>query len=563
MYVMFTFAPHANGGGSFPDASPTIAEICGITPDEVRDDVEPLFRRIEPDDRSRLRGAIARATRERSAWDAEFRYRHPSKGLIWMRARCAPLTGADGSLQWHGFINDITQRRQDQRELERRDEQLRLALRSSGTGIWSWDFATDRITWSDEVHKIFGTQPVEQTVEHFRSIVHPDDKERVWAAISAAIAERKPYGLEFRIVRPDGQVRWLSNHGLAAYDAGGEPLSMTGTVRDITARKEADEQLRKFAFLVNNSRDFIGMCDLAGRSFFVNEAGLALVGLDAMDDACSLSVEDYFFPEDRSLIIEEFLPRVLREGNGTIEIRFRHFKTNEPLWMSYNVFTLKDEDDRPLGYATISQNIDARRQDEERMELLIDELNHRVRNTLAIVNAIATQTLKHSPSVQEFRLAFGGRIAALAKAHTLLATTKWTASTLHDLIVQQLAPYAKDRADALIVAGPRLLVNPKQALTLSLVMHELAANAAKYGALSAPTGRVEIRWQIEPDRSLRLTWDERGGPQVASPTRRGFGSQLIEFNIAHEFGGEARLDFRPAGLECVLTIPLRGPRDEI
>ena len=111
--------------------------------------------------------------------------------------------------------------------------------------------------------------------------------------------------------------------------------------------------------------------------------------------------------------------------------------------MSYSVFTLKAEDDRPLGFATISQNIDARKQDDDRMELLIDELNHRVRNTLAIVNAIATQTMKHTPSVEEFRRAFGGRITALAKTHTLLATKRWSASTLHELIVQQLEPYTR------------------------------------------------------------------------------------------------------------------------
>jgi two-component sensor histidine kinase len=197
------------------------------------------------------------------------------------------------------------------------------------------------------------------------------------------------------------------------------------------------------------------------------------------------------------------------------------------------------------------------------MELLIDELNHRVRNTLAIVNAIATQTLKHTPSIQDFRVAFAGRIMALAKTHTLLATTKWRASALRELIVQQLEPYAKDRANALSITGPTLLVNPKQALTLSLVMHELAANAAKYGALSLPSGRIEIGWEVGPGRSLILTWREIGGPPVAAPTRRGFGSQLIEFNIAHEFGGEATLDFRPEGVQCALTIPLRGPRDEI
>lgn len=437
MYVMFTYVPHADGDGAFPDASPTMRTILGIAPEKVRDDAWPLFRRVEPDDLARLRSAIAQGTRDGAAWDAEFRYRHPSKGLLWMRVHCTPLIGQDGSLQWHGFINDITQRR------------------------------------------------------------------------------------------------------------------------------EIDEQLRKFAFLVNNSQDFIGMCNLAGRPFYVNEAGLAMVGLDDMAQASELALEDLFFPEDRSLITTEFLPDVLRQGHSAIEIRFRHFKTGEPLWMSYSVFTLKDEHDQPLGFATISQNIDARKQNEERMELLIDELNHRVRNTLAIVNAIATQTLKHTGSTQEFQVAFGGRIMALAKTHTLLASTKWSASTLHDLILQQLEPYAKGRAESLTVAGPTLLVNPKPALTLSLVIHELAANAAKYGALSLPAGRVEVRWQIEPDRTLRLTWSEFDGPKVAPPQRRGFGTQLIEFNMAHEFGGEASLEFRPKGMQCVLTIPLRGQRDEI
>jgi PAS domain S-box-containing protein len=437
MYVMFSFAPREQGDGAFPLATPTMLEICGIAPEEVRDDVGPLFDRIEPDDLAQLRSAIAQATHDQTPWDVEFCYRHPSKGPVWMRARCTPLVDPDGLVQWHGFINDITQRR------------------------------------------------------------------------------------------------------------------------------EIDEQLRRFAFLVNNSRDFIGMSDLAGRPLYVNQAGLTMVGLADMAEARELSIEDFFFPEDRPLLMKEFLPGVLREDHGTIEIRFRHFKTGEPVWISYSVFTLKDEDDRPLGFATISQNIDGRKQDEERMKLLIDELNHRVRNTLAIVNAIATQTIKHTSSVEEFRRAFGGRISALAKTHTLLATKRWSASTLHELIDQQLEPYTRDRTDAVLISGPKLLVNPKQALTLSLVMHELAANAAKYGALSVATGRVEIRWQIEPERSLRLTWQEAGGPRVEPPSRRGFGSQLIEFNIAHEFGGEAKFDYRPAGVVCVLTIPLPGPRDEI
>jgi two-component sensor histidine kinase len=263
------------------------------------------------------------------------------------------------------------------------------------------------------------------------------------------------------------------------------------------------------------------------------------------------------------MIAKTFLPRVLREGHDTIEVRFRHFKTGEPIWMNYSVFTLKDEHDQPLGYATMSENIDARKQDEKRMELLMDELNHRVRNTLAIVSSIASQTLKHTPSAQEFRTTFGGRIAALAKTHTLFAANRWSTSTLKEVIAQQLDPYTRERGAALTIDGPKLLVNPKQALTLSLVFHELAANAAKYGALSVPVGRVGICWEIDAERKLRLTWEESGGPCVAPPGPTGFGSQLIKFNVAHEFGGEAELDYQPDGLKCRLAIPLRAEADEI
>jgi PAS domain S-box-containing protein len=442
MYVMFSFTPRPEGGGAFPVASPTMREICGVAPEEVRHDIGPLFDRIEPEDRVALQQAIAQAARDQAAWDIEFRYRHPVKGPLWMRAHCTPLTGEDGRLQWYGFINDITQRKLDRRELD-----------------------------------------------------------------------------------------------------------------------ERNTELRRFAFLVNNSQAFIGMCDLAFRPFFVNQAGLAMVGLERMEDACAVAVQDYFFPEDRRAITEGLLPRVLEDGHATIEIRFRHFKTGEPIWMSYSLFTLKDEHDQPLGFATVSENIDARKQDEKRMELLMDELNHRVRNTLAIVNSIASQTLKHTPSVDEFRTAFNGRIAALAKTHTLFAANRWSRSTMREVIAQQLDPYTRERA--LTITGPRLLVNPKEALTLSLVFHELAANAAKYGALSTPGGQVEIRWEIDAERNLLLTWQESGGPRVAPPRRLGFGSQLIEFNVAHEFGGNAALHYPPDGVRCLLIIPLRADADEI
>ena len=383
MYVMFTFAPRPDGGGAFPDASPTIHEICGIAPEQVRDDAALLFERIEPDDLARLRAAIARSTREGTPWDLEFRYRHPSKGLVWMRAHCTPLVGQDGNLQWHGFINDITRRR------------------------------------------------------------------------------------------------------------------------------ETDEQLRRFAFLVSNSQDFIAMCDLGGRPLYVNEAGLALVGLSGMKEARGLSIEDFFFSEDRAQITNEFLPAVRCEGHGTVEIRFRHFRTEDPIWMSFSVFTLKDGGEQPIGFATISQSIGARKQDDERMELLINELNHRVRNTLAIVNAIATQTMKHTPSVQEFRRAFGGRIAALAK-------------TLH--------PAGGHEMDGVDAAGPdrpaARAVHPRSG-GRGADRRTTASRQSEAGAYAQPGDpragrqRGEVRRLVRAERSSGHRLEDRARAQPAADLARG------------------------------------------
>ena len=223
MYVMFTFVPRADGGGAFPDASPTMLEICGIAPEEVRDDVAPLFRRIEPDDLAKLRGAIAQGTRDRTAWDVEFRYRHPSKGLVWMRARCTPLTGADGSLQWHGFINDITQRKRTSASWKE-ERELRLALLSSGTGIWSWDFATDIVTGATRSQDL--RTRLRRTLSISADSFTPMT-ERVWRRDRDR--ETQVIRVEFRIIA--GRTGPLAQQHGCRLRPGGAPVSMTGTAR--------------------------------------------------------------------------------------------------------------------------------------------------------------------------------------------------------------------------------------------------------------------------------------------------------------------------------------------
>lgn len=196
---------------------------------------------------------------------------------------------------------------------------------------------------------------------------------------------------------------------------------------------------------------------------------------------------------------------------------------------------------------------------EQRQALLVQELSHRVKNTLAVVIAIARRTMSQTATKEEFAAAFEGRLQALARAHTLLTRTRWGGSSLRDVIEEALAPFRRDLGSTFTLDGPDLSVDPRTAITLTLVLHELATNAAKYGALTTAGGTITLLWTVDPDhRQLDLVWTERGGPPAAAPSRSGFGTTLITRSIAHELGGRATLTFPPEGAECRMTIPL-GP----
>ena len=198
-----------------------------------------------------------------------------------------------------------------------------------------------------------------------------------------------------------------------------------------------------------------------------------------------------------------------------------------------------------------------RLQREEERELLLGELRHRVKNLLGVVLALARQTEAAGRTGEEYRDAFLGRFEALVQAHALTSAEEGDGD-LHGLVSSSLQPYAADLTMITVAAGPTVMLAPAQILPLALILHELATNAIKYGALSAPQGRVEVDWEIDPDeRRLRLHWRELGGPPVEPPARRGFGSRLIDFAATHELGGTAELTFASNGLTSTIEIPLR------
>lgn len=263
--------------------------------------------------------------------------------------------------------------------LEASQERLRLALGASQTGIWEWDIQTNEVTWSPETYVICGFQSgaFASTAAAFGELLHPDDAKLFWEKLNGAVASHSVFSHEFRIVRPDGNCRWLANVGRASYSETGEPLRLLGTVTDITTRKRSEAERYQFVSLAENSTDFVGLCDREFRPFFINPAGLRMVGLPDLDAGQNAKVHDFFFPEDHRLL-EDFFPKVMQQGSGEIEIRFRHFKTGEAIWVIYKVSATFDDTGRFTGYATVTRNVT----EERRSQTALRESNERLQAAL-------------------------------------------------------------------------------------------------------------------------------------------------------------------------------------
>jgi PAS domain S-box-containing protein len=315
-------------------------------------------------------------------------------------------------------------------------------------------------------------------------------------------------------------------------------------------RLESEERYRSLIELSPDAQ----FVDVDTVIVFVNAAMLRLLGAESEDEIVGRSSLDLIAEEFR----EEVRRRIasLREPgappNRPMEQRWRRLDGS---FVEVEVVSARVPWEGGNANQVILRDIAARKAAEERQDLLLHELNHRVKNTLATVQSLASQTLRNAGSLKDFGQKFSARLLALSSAHGLLTQGQWEHAPLAELLRNELAPYGDERFS---ISGEDIQLPPRIVLPLGMVFHELATNAAKHGALSAPGGRVHVEWRVDERRFLRLAWREEGGPPAQKPAAEGFGSRLLDRTVSGELAGRYERRFRASGLVCRIAVPLPG-----
>ncbi|MBL8771826.1 MAG: PAS domain-containing protein [Phenylobacterium sp.] len=379
-------------------------------------------------------------------------------------------------------------------------------------------------------------------------IVHPDDLEATTAAWSRAVAESAPYTAEHRLRMADGSWRWHVSRATPVRR--GDGMRWYGTATDIHQLKSAQE-----AATLNEARLRIALqsgglgdwdWDVGTNLVTLSPRARAIYGLeqhqvDLTDLRGLVALED-------SASVRRLMEATVRDGSE-FEAEFRITRPDGARRWVHARALLNESDGRVL--VGVLGDITEAREAEERRRLLVNELNHRVKNTLAVVQGLASQSLRSSGAEAKAGSEFLQRLGALARAHDILTAESWQPVDLADLLVGQLRVHVDEGRFGL--AGPSVRLGSRVAIDLALVAHELATNAVKYGALSNATGRIEIAWQVDGER-VEIDWRETGGPPVAEPSRTGFGTRLIGRALAAD-GGQASITYAPEGVRCRIRCP--------
>jgi len=456
---------------------------------------------------------------------------------------------------------DITERK--------RAEELRANLaaivESSDDAIIGKDLDGIINSWNQGAQRLFG-YTAQEAVGQPASILIPSDREDEEPRILERISRgESTHNYETVRQRKDGSLFDISLTVSPIRDAQGRVIGASKIMRDITERKQAEETRR---LALDASGAGVWVWHAATGVSVADEAYRALYGFgpeEVIDDATWAA---RLHPDDRDPHMRLVEACLKTGGEWQEEFRIIHPVLGERC-LAGRGKVLRDTEGRVTSMTGINFDVTVRKtaeaavaavrqQAEETQRLLIDELNHRVKNTLAIVQAMAEQTLQKARDPAHFVDSFRGRLHALSRAHNLLTQRSWRGVDLESLVREQLVVDAT-QGERITCSGPELQLLPRVAVHLGLTLHELGTNARKYGALKVSEGRLSVTWRVTgqgSDHFLELNWAESGGPTVSPPAVHGFGTVLIERGLKHSLGGTAHMNFAPTGVMCDIRLPL-------
>ena len=446
-------------------------------------------------------------------------------------------------------------------------DRLDRALRFGLVGTFDYDLRSGISRRSAEyraVHGLDHKSAEEQHADWLRRL-HPDDRERAVRLLLANLADPsvRHYGQTYRMMGADGLVRWIAARGEIDRDPAGRALMLRGAHVDVTPLRTAESALAESDAKLRLAQDAleIGTFEWVPAQGVLNWSSklISLWGLDPTDASPKPSVAlARLHPDDRRKLLRS---AVMLRRYGRMRTEFRIIRTQpdasaEVVWLAARARRLRHEDGVGSVSMGVAYDISDRKRADQQATLLAHEVEHRAKNVLALVNSM----LRVTPfeTAERFVEAIEGRVSALARAMTLIGRRKWAGATLREILEDELAPFMDDGDVQVHFEGPRILLPPELAQAFSMAMHELATNAAKYGALSVPTGCVNTAWRICGD-DVSFTWSETGGPRLdGAPERSSFGSMLIRSTLEHQMGGTLIRRWEHEGLICEVTFPMEA-----
>jgi PAS domain S-box-containing protein len=481
-----------------------------------------------------------------------------------------PLRDSQGNLV--GAINcfrEVTERRRAQAQLRAHDRRWRELLKALPAAVYTTD-AAGRITFYNEAAvDLWGYRPELGKAEWCGSwrLWWPDGRPMAHDECPMAVAlkeGRAIRGAEAVAERPDGTRVPFIPYPTPLRDDSGALVGAVNMLVEVTERRRAEELGGRLAAIVESSDDAIVSKDLNGIVASWNRGAERLFGYGA-EEVVGRPIT-IIIPPDRQDEEADILARIRRGERIEHYETIRRRKDGSLVEISLTVSPVKDAAGRVIGASKIARDITERRRAQEQQKLLLREMSHRVKNVFALAGGVVGLSARSAATAGEMASAVRDRLAALARAHELTlpdlaegAGRSDRATTLHALVRAIVSPYVdpeRERDDRVVVEGPDVPIGAGAVTSMALLLHELATNAVKHGALSSPAGRVDLCCSVEQDE-LRLRWQERGGPPVDGPaTSEGFGSVLAHRTVTGQFGGRIDRDWRPEGLIVHLSLPL-------